>query len=244
MNNKIIAVIPMRSGSTRLKDKNIKLLHGRPLCVYAIEAAIKADIFDTIIINSDSRQYLETALMSINPTLMYKMNPENKRLLFYLRSPELAQDNIQLEDVIIDCIENLNINPDIVCTIQCTSPFILPEHLKGALNLMYNFKYISILSVYNKFKRFIWTLDNDAYKELKFKPINYMIKYRPDMKHFNNFYLENGSFYFTIYAALNTFQSRISFNNGIYLMTNKGCDIDIDDIDDFNNAEQIMRELN
>jgi len=247
MNNKIIAVIPMRSGSTRLKDKNIKLLHGRPLGVYAVESAIKADIFDTIIINSDSRLYLETILMAINPELMYKMNPENKRLLFYLRDDKLAQDNIQLEDVVIDCIEKLKLNPDIVATIQCTSPFILPEHLKGALNLMYNFDYISILSVYNKFKRFVWRNENGSNKinDFNYTPLNYDAFYRPDMKRVKNYYMENGAFYFTDYVSLKEFYCRISsYNNGIYLMTNKGCDIDIDTIDDFNNAEQIIRELN
>jgi CMP-N-acetylneuraminic acid synthetase len=239
MNNKIIAVIPMRSGSTRLLNKNIKLLHGRPLGVYAIEAAIKADIFDTIIINSDSREYLGIMQLSINPELLYKKNLKSQKLLFYLRDDKLAQDNIQLEDVVIDCVEKLNLNPDIVATIQCTSPFILPEHLKGALNLMYNFKYNSLLSVCNPFKRFIWVKDHNRYVTCNYNPYN-----RPDMKTFNYSYIENGAFYFSKYELLKTLECRLTQDVGIYLMINKGCDIDIDTIDDFNNAEQIMRELN
>ena len=56
-----IAIIPARSGSKRIKNKNIKLFFGKPLIYYAITAAIKSDVFDKIIVSSDSKKILNIA---------------------------------------------------------------------------------------------------------------------------------------------------------------------------------------
>lgn len=45
-----IAIITARSGSKGLKDKNIRLLAGKPLLAYSIEAAIKSGKFDTVMV--------------------------------------------------------------------------------------------------------------------------------------------------------------------------------------------------
>lgn len=52
-NKKIIAMIPARIGSERLKIKNLALVDNKPLIFYSINAAIKSRIFDEIYINSD-----------------------------------------------------------------------------------------------------------------------------------------------------------------------------------------------
>jgi N-acylneuraminate cytidylyltransferase len=57
----IIALIPARSGSQRIKDKNIKLLNGHPLVVYSISSAIKSKIFTRIIVSTDDRHYTDIA---------------------------------------------------------------------------------------------------------------------------------------------------------------------------------------
>lgn len=51
---KHLAVITARSGSKGLKDKNIKLLEGKPLLVYSIEAARQSGKFDCIHVSTDS----------------------------------------------------------------------------------------------------------------------------------------------------------------------------------------------
>ncbi len=58
---KNIAIIPARSGSKGLPDKNIKLLAGKPLLAYSIEAAAGAEIFDEIMVSTDSEMYGEVA---------------------------------------------------------------------------------------------------------------------------------------------------------------------------------------
>ncbi len=54
MKKKIIAMIPARAGSQRLKLKNLAIINGKPLVYYAIEAAKKSKVFDKIVLNSDS----------------------------------------------------------------------------------------------------------------------------------------------------------------------------------------------
>lgn len=59
MNN--LAIIPARSGSKGLKDKNIKLLCGKPLLAYTITSALESGMFDTIMVSTDSEKYASIA---------------------------------------------------------------------------------------------------------------------------------------------------------------------------------------
>lgn len=56
-----IAVITARCGSKGLKDKNIKLLNGKPLMAYTIEAARQSGCFDCIHVSTDSEEYAAIA---------------------------------------------------------------------------------------------------------------------------------------------------------------------------------------
>ena len=58
---KKIAVIPARSGSKGLKDKNIIDLCGKPLLAYSVEAALRTGLFDRVIVSTDSERYGEIA---------------------------------------------------------------------------------------------------------------------------------------------------------------------------------------
>ena len=49
-----LAVVPARAGSTRLKDKNIYLLAGKPLIRWSVEAIVKSECYDKILISTDS----------------------------------------------------------------------------------------------------------------------------------------------------------------------------------------------
>lgn len=55
----IIAFIPARSGSTRIKNKNIRLINKRPLIYWTVSKAIKSKKFDKIIFSSDSNKYFK-----------------------------------------------------------------------------------------------------------------------------------------------------------------------------------------
>ena len=59
--NKAIAIIPARSGSKGLKDKNIRDLNGKPLLAYTVEAAVSSGLFDTVHVSTDSQEYADIA---------------------------------------------------------------------------------------------------------------------------------------------------------------------------------------
>ena len=51
-----IAIIPARSGSRRIKDKNIKIFNKKPIIYWSIKAAKESKIFDRIIVSTDSKK--------------------------------------------------------------------------------------------------------------------------------------------------------------------------------------------
>ena len=59
--SKVIAMIPARIGSTRLKMKNLALVNGRPLIYYSIRAAQDSGVFDRVVLNSDHEVFGEIA---------------------------------------------------------------------------------------------------------------------------------------------------------------------------------------
>lgn len=88
---KNLAIIPARSGSKRLKDKNIKLLNGKPLLAYTIESARESGLFDEIMVSTDSEKYAEIARQ-------WGANVP------FLRSYELSNDTASSWDVVKDVI--------------------------------------------------------------------------------------------------------------------------------------------
>ena len=59
--NNVVALIPARSGSKRVPDKNIRPLAGHPLIAYTIAAALGSGIFNDVMVSTDSEHYAEIA---------------------------------------------------------------------------------------------------------------------------------------------------------------------------------------
>jgi len=58
---RVVALIPARSGSKRVEDKNVRPLAGHPVIAYTIGAAVESAIFDAIVVSTDSERYAEIA---------------------------------------------------------------------------------------------------------------------------------------------------------------------------------------
>ena len=109
----IIAMIPARIGSTRLKMKNLALVNGMPLIYYAIRAAQDSGVFDRIVINSDHEIFRDIALR-------YEVE-------FYHRPSELGSSTTKSDDVVMDFMEK---NPcDILAWVNSTSPLQTGEEV-------------------------------------------------------------------------------------------------------------------
>ena len=58
---KIVALIPARSGSVRIKNKNILKIQNHPLLAYSIRSAINSKLFSRVIVSTDSKKYKKIA---------------------------------------------------------------------------------------------------------------------------------------------------------------------------------------
>lgn len=126
-------MIPVRLGSKRIKKKNLRLINGKPLISYIIEAAIASEAFDEIYINSESDVFKEIA--------------NNHKIKFYKRPAHLSTDEATNDDFTLDFINNVEC--DTVIQLLATSPFISPEEIRTFVDTMENNKVDTMISVSN-----------------------------------------------------------------------------------------------
>ena len=67
-----IALIPARSGSERVRDKNVRPLAGHPLLAYAIAAARESGVFERIVCSTDSGKIAEVAQSVVTAAELFK----------------------------------------------------------------------------------------------------------------------------------------------------------------------------
>jgi CMP-N-acetylneuraminic acid synthetase len=131
-----IAVIPARSGSKGVKDKNIRRLNGKPLMVYTIEAAINSAVIDSVMVSTDSELYAAIAC---------KHGAE----VPFLRPSAISGDKSLASDYIIHVIEKLKEIGrvyDYFIILQPTSPFRKPEHITAGVQMIVDEKLDSVVA--------------------------------------------------------------------------------------------------
>ena len=120
MSLKKIAIIPARSGSKGLLNKNILMLLDKPLIAYTIEAAIKSNEFQRVIVSTDSLEYKEIS--------------EKYGAEVILRDDYLANDKATSFMVIEDVLKKIKIeNLDYFMLLQPTSPFRDEKHITDSI---------------------------------------------------------------------------------------------------------------
>lgn len=123
MDAKTIAVIPARGGSKRIPRKNIKPFCGKPMIAYSIEAAIRAGIFDEIIVSTDDEEIADVAKNA-------------GASVPFMRPKELSDDFTATGAVVEHAIKFLQARGDrikFVCTIYATAPLIDEFYIKLGL---------------------------------------------------------------------------------------------------------------
>jgi CMP-N-acetylneuraminic acid synthetase len=94
-NRSCIAVIPARGGSKRVPGKNVRLLKGRPLLAYTVDAARRSGLFARIVVTTDSPLIAEIATAS-------------GAEVPFLRQPALADDVTPVSAATLDALERLD----------------------------------------------------------------------------------------------------------------------------------------
>lgn len=126
MGNKAIAIITARGGSKRIPQKNIKEFCGKPIIAYSIEAAINSGIFDEVMVSTDSMEIAKIAI-------------KYGAKVPFMRSEANSSDYATTSDVLAEVIDEYRKRGrefDYMACLYPTAPFITPEKLKNAMEML------------------------------------------------------------------------------------------------------------
>lgn len=128
-----LAIITARGGSKRLPGKNVKLLGGKPLVAWTIDAAKKSKFIDRCILSSEDDE-----IISVSKNQGCEVP--------FVRPAELATDSAKSADVIVHAISQVE-RHDYIVVLQPTSPFRTLEDLDNAISLCVDSNASSLVSV-------------------------------------------------------------------------------------------------
>tara|TARA_A100001015_G_scaffold254746_1_gene295780 strand:+ start:1282 stop:1989 length:708 start_codon:yes stop_codon:yes gene_type:complete len=232
---KIVAFIPARSKSTRLKDKNIKKLNGLPLLAHSILSAKKSKCFTRIIIVTDSDKYNRIAT---------KYGAESFGIRPKKISNSKSPDQLWVK-WIIDKLEKKRIFFDAFSILRPTSPFRSSKTIKRATNFfLKNYRAYDSLRAVEKTKVHpgkIWKIQKKTLIPIIKKKINNVPWHSCQYAALPTFYNQNASLEI---CKLKSFKKHnlISGKKILAFKTkgNEGFDINYDY--DFKVAEQIVKK--
>ena len=149
MNKKIIAMIPARYGSQRLKLKNLALLDKQPLVWHVINQAKKSKIFDKIVLNSDS--------------LLFEKIAKKNKIEFFHRKKIFANSKAKSDDVVKNFLDNYDC--DIIVWLNPICPLQNSNEIKNIINYFME----------NNLNSLITTSKNQSHSIYNGKPINFKV---------------------------------------------------------------------
>jgi CMP-N,N'-diacetyllegionaminic acid synthase len=224
----ILALIPARSGSKSIPDKNILSLRGKPMLAFSVEHAIQCPEINRVIVSTDSEAYASIA-ESFGAEIPF------------LRPASLSGDLSTDEEVFFHALTELGKTgyyPDIIVHLRPTTPFRKPEDISAMIKLLVqNKEWDSVRSVVrapeSPYK--MWTIENGELitvaklPHIK-EPFNSPRQILPQV------FLQNASIDVTRYDTIMQLRSMTGNRIGAYLMDEF---IDIDEPRDLNEKLQL-----
>jgi len=134
--NRVLAIIPARGGSKRFQNKNIRILHDKPVITWTIEAAKKSKYIDRMIVSSDDDNII-------------RISEQYEAEVPFIRPKELSSDTASTIDVIfhaIDFFKEKGVEFTYVILLQPTSPLRTHQDIDNAFELLED-KTKSVISV-------------------------------------------------------------------------------------------------
>ena len=226
---KILGIIPARGGSKGVPGKNIKLLGGKPLLAYTFEASKASKLLHKTILSTDDNDIIACAA---------KLGLE----VPFTRPDYLATDTAKSIDVVkhaIDFFENQGEYFDAVCLLQVTTPFRAEGIIDSAIQKFIDSKadaLISVLKVPHEYNPH-WTFEEDSNGNLRIATGEKNIISRrqdlPDTFH------RDGSIYLTKTEFI---KNGTFYGNSLsYIESNPKIHANIDTLDDWGKAEQLIK---
>ena len=236
MRSKIVGIITARGGSKGIPGKNIKLLAGKPLIAYTIEAAQKSGVFDRLIVSTDCPMIAHIAKR-------YGCEAP------FLRPQELAESTTASLPVIQHAVawlkEHEGYEPEYVMILQPTSPLRQDFHIREAATLLEKTGADSVVSVSKIPAHYHprWQCTIGARGELAIftgEPFAGMVKRRQDL---SQTYTRNGAIYVGRARTLFADNPGIYGNRVIAYVMDEKYSVNIDELDDWAYAEAMLKNI-
>ena len=218
---KIVALLPMKANSERVKGKNFRKFGDKPLFQWVLNTLLSVDKIDLVVINTDAKEIL------IKNGLI-----ENKRILLRNRDPKICGDFVSMNTIIANDLEN--IDADIFLMTHTTNPFLSKRSIESALTVFIKAlddnKADSLFSVNKIQERFY----NEKAEPLNHDPMN-LIR----TQDLDPWYKENSNLYLFTKDAFQKTQARIG-EHPIIFETPLFESTDIDTPDDWDLGEVMI----
>ena len=215
---KVLGLIPARGGTKGLPRKNIRLLAGRPLIFWTINAALKSKYIDSVVVSTEDHEIADISI---------KYGAE----VPFFRPKKLSQDKSLRNDVILHALKSVK-GFDYVVLLQPTSPLRTTESIDQAFKGFIESGAKSCVSVTEQHPSPEWIFKISEKKRIYSNENNFILQNRQDLP---KYYALNGAIYITSVNHFLNYEGNDPFvcdDTFPYIM-NKANSIDIDDEIDF-----------
>ena len=228
----VLGVIHARGGSKRIPMKNIKLLMGKPLIAYIIEAALSAKTLDRVIVSTDHPEIIRIA-------------KEYGADVPFVRPPDLAEDvpsEMVTQHAVNFVEQEQGSHIDIAVTMQPTTPFCTGKDIDACVDMLLESSTNSVFSSKTVKERPEWMFKINEHFDATLLLGDTIQGETGVTQSLPILYIPNGGIYATRRQTLFEENVIISNNSKIYVMSQE-CSVDIDEPEDFILAEIIAERL-
>jgi len=223
-----IAIIPARGGSKRIPRKNIRKLAGKPAIAYPIELAIQTGIFTRVIVSTDDIEIAQIA-------------ESTGAEVPFLRERKLSDDFTTTIDVISDAISKIDtVDINYVCCIYPVTPLLSMERVMQGYKILSEHTWDYVFPACEFPTPIERAFRKDDLGKVNFLNSNFVDTRTQD---FNKTYYDSGQYYF---GRLSSWKSKqpILTGNSTFIELNKNEVIDIDEVEDWNLIENLVKLKN
>ena len=221
--DQIIAIIPARGGSKRIKNKNLINFFGKPIIYHSLELALNSKIFDKVFVSTDSKKIIEIV-------------KKKKIDISFLRSKKNSSDSATIRDVLLEVLHKLKKNDQnykYCCCIYPTSVFLNEKLISKSFKKLKKEKLDTILTI-SKFENKIQrSLQINKKGMIKMKNTKYVNKMSQNLK---DYYFDSGQFFWIKTDSFLKSKKIIGKKTGSIILPNIICQ-DINTYEDLKQAK-------
>ncbi len=220
--NRIIAIIPARGGSKRIKNKNLIKFFGKPIINYSLDLALNSKIFDKVIVSTDSKKIIKIIKKKIDVP--------------FLRSKKNSSDDATIRDVLLEVLYKLKKykqNYKYCCCIYPTSVFLNKKQILKSFKKLKRNNLDTILTI-SKFENKIQrSLEINKNGMISMKYPKYVNKMSQNLK---DYYFDTGNFFWINIDSFLKSKKIIGKKTGSLILPSISCQ-DINTYEDLDQAK-------